>query len=111
MIATRAELGRIVTTSWQARSDLSAADRDYVTRVVAARTGLSQAEAERRVIEVSARARAAADEARKGAMKLSLWLAASMLAGAFAASLAALEGGVYRDERWYEPGWKRTATF
>ena len=111
MIATRAELGRIVTASWQSRSDLSAADRDYVTRVVAARTGLSQAEAERRVTEVSARARAAADEARKGAMKLSLWLAASMLAGAFAASLAALEGGVYRDERWYEPGWKRTATF
>ena len=50
-------------------------------------------------------------EARKGAMQLSLWLAASMIAGALAASLAALEGGVYRDERWYEQGWKRTATF
>ena len=109
--ATRAELGRIITTSWRTRTDVSAADRTYVARVVAARTGLSQADAEQRVTEVTAQAKTAADEARKGAMKLSLWLAASMLAGAFAASLAALEGGVYRDEQWYEPGWKPTARF
>jgi hypothetical protein len=111
MAATRAELGRILAASWRTRTDLAAADREYVTRMVAARAGLSQPDAERRVTEVTARAKAAADEARKGAMQLSLWLAASMLAGALAASLAALEGGVYRDERWYEPGWKRTATF
>jgi hypothetical protein len=72
---------------------------------------MSQAEAERRVNEVVTQAKQATDEARKAAAKLSLWLAAAMLAGAFAASLAATEGGVFRDEVWYEPGWKRTATF
>ena len=69
------------------------------------------AEAEKRVTEVATQAKVAADEARKAAAKFSLWLAASMLAGAFAASLAATEGGAFRDERWYEPGWKRSATF
>ena len=111
LAATRAELGRIFTTSQRRRADMSTGDRAYVAKVVAARTGLSQAEAEKRVMEVSSQAKVAADEARKAAAKLSLWLAASMLAGAFAASLAATEGGVFRDERWYEPGWKRTSTF
>jgi hypothetical protein len=111
MAATRAELGRLFTVNQRKRTDLSSADRAYVTKVVAARTGLSQADADKRVTEVTNQTKAAADEARKAAAKLSLWLAASMLAGAFAASLAATEGGVFRDERWYEPGWKRTATF
>jgi hypothetical protein len=79
--------------------------------MVSARTGMPQAEAERRVNEVVTQAKQATDEARKAAAKLSLWLAAAMLAGAFAASLAATEGGVFRDERWYEPGWKRSATY
>jgi hypothetical protein len=111
LAATRAELGRLFTVNQRNRTDLSSPDRAYVAKVVAARTGLSQADAERRVTEVSNQAQTAADEARKTAAKLSLWLAASMLAGAFAASLAATEGGAFRDERWYEPGWKRTATF
>jgi len=111
LAATRAELGRIFTTNQRRRADMSAADRTYVARVVAARTGLSQADAEKRVTEVATQAKVAADEARKAAAKLALWLAASMLAGALAASLAATEGGAFRDERWYEPGWKRTATF
>ena len=42
-------------------------------------------------------AKAAVDEARKAAARFSLWLAASMLLGAFAASLAATEGGQLRD--------------
>jgi hypothetical protein len=33
-------------------------------------------------------------------VKLSLWLTASMLIGAFAASLAATEGGRIRDGAW-----------
>jgi hypothetical protein len=83
-------------------SDFSAADRTYVAQVVAARTGLSQADAEKRVTEVTNQAKTATDAARKGAAKLSLWLVASMLAGAFAASLAATEGGKYRDGGWYD---------
>jgi hypothetical protein len=45
-------------------------------------------------------AKIAADTARKGAAKLSFWLTAAMLFGAFAASLAAVEGGVLRDATW-----------
>jgi hypothetical protein len=65
-----------------------------------ARAGLSQADAERRVNEVVADAKAAADKARKAAMQVSLWLTASMLLGVFAASLAAVEGGQLRDGAW-----------
>jgi hypothetical protein len=104
--ATRAELGRLIANSMRKGGDLSAADRTYVARVVSARTGLSQAEAEKRVNDVIAQAKKAADEARKAAAKLSLWLAASMLAGALAASLAATEGGLLRDSPWYEAGWR-----
>ena len=111
LATSRAELVRIFSTSQRRRNEISTGDRAYVTKVVAARTGISQAEAEKRVTEVATQAKVAADEARKAAAKFSLWLAASMLAGAFAASLAATEGGAFRDERWYEPGWKRSATF
>ena len=71
-----------------------------MAQVVAARTGLSQADAEKRVNDVIAQAKAAADDARKGAAKLSLWLTAALLFGAFAASLAAVEGGSLRDGIW-----------
>ena len=77
--------------------EVSVADRKYATEVVAARTGLSQADAERRVSEVINQAKTALDNARKSATKLSLWLTASLLIGAFAASLAATEGGFVRD--------------
>lgn len=109
--ASRAEVGRIFVRGLGRGAEISAADRSYLAQMVSARTGMPQAEAERRVNEVVTQAKQATDEARKAAAKLSLWLAAAMLAGAFAASLAATEGGVFRDERWYEPGWKRTATF
>ena len=68
---------------------------------------VDQAEAEKRVNDVIVQAKKAADDARKAAAKLSLWLAASMLAGALAASSAATEGGLLRDLPWYEAGWLR----
>jgi hypothetical protein len=71
-----------------------------VARLVASRTGLPQAEAEKRVSEVISEAKTAADRARKAAAQLSLWLTASLLFGAFAASLAAIEGGQLRDGTW-----------
>jgi hypothetical protein len=43
----------------------------------------------------------AADVARKSAATFSLWLVASMLAGALSASLAAIEGGNLRNREWY----------
>ena len=44
--------------------------------------------------------KAAADRARSGAAKLAFWMTASLLFGAFAASLAAVEGGQHRDGTW-----------
>jgi hypothetical protein len=111
MQSNRAEIGRIFTRGLARGADISAGDRTYLAQIVAARSGMSQADAERRVNDVVSQAKQATDEARKAAAKLALWLAASMLAGAFAGSLAATAGGVYRDEHWYEPGWKPTATF
>jgi hypothetical protein len=45
-------------------------------------------------------AKAAADSARRGTAKLAFWMTASLLFGAFAASLAAVEGGQLRDGTW-----------
>ena len=96
----RAEVVRLWTSDFHETYDLSAADKMYVAQVVAARAGLSQADAEKRVNDVIAEAKTAADNARKGAAKLSFWLTAAMLFGAFAASLAAVEGGSLRDGTW-----------
>jgi hypothetical protein len=97
---TRAELLRLWTADFHSDRDLTASDRTYVTQIVAARTGLSQADAEKRVNAVVTEAKTAADEARKAAAHLSFWLTAAMLFGAFAASLTAAEGGALRDGTW-----------
>jgi hypothetical protein len=97
---SRAEVSRLWATSFQGNQDLGATDKAYVAQVVAARTGMSQADAEKRVNDVIVEAKTAADAARKGAAKLSFWLTAAMLFGAFAASLAAVEGGSLRDGTW-----------
>jgi hypothetical protein len=97
---SRAEVLRLWTASFHDNQDLSAADKTYVARVVAAQTGMSQTDAERRVNDVITEAKTAADTARKAAAKLSFWLTAAMLFGAFAASLAAVEGGALRDGTW-----------
>lgn len=97
---TRAEVLRLWTADFRSSQDLSAADRSYVAQLVAARTGMSQADAEKRVTDVINEAKAASDKARSGAAKLSFWLTAALLFGAFAASLAAVEGGALRDGMW-----------
>jgi hypothetical protein len=97
---SRAELLRLWTVSFRDGADLGAADRAYMAQIVAARTGLSQADAEKRVDAVVTDAKAAADAARRSAAHLSFWLTAALLFGAFAASLAAAEGGALRDGTW-----------
>jgi ribosomal protein L17 len=96
MRAARHEIARILTTGLR-EGDVPALDRTYVAQVVAARTGLNQADAEKRVSDIIDQAKTALDNARKAAAKLSLWLTASLLIGAFSASLAATEGGYVRD--------------
>lgn len=87
---------------------LAPQDRSYVGQLVAARTGLTQQEAEQRVGEIYAAAqdklraadiaaREAADQARKLSAYAALWLFISLLVGAFVASFAATRGGQQRD--------------
>ena len=72
------------------------------------RTGLSQADAEKRASDTFARlksakvqaeqaARDAADKARKASSVATLWLFVSLLLGAFMASYCATLGGRLRD--------------
>jgi hypothetical protein len=108
--AARAELGRLLLPVLQKGGTVSAADQTYIAKVVSARTGLPQADAEKRVSDVIAQAKKATDEARKAARSMALWFVASMLAGAVASMLGAIEGGLLRDSKWYEPGWRTTVT-
>ena len=96
----RGEMVRLFTSSFRNGSDLKPADREYVAKVVAARTGLSQSDADKRVSEVVTQAKTDLDAARKASAQLAFWFTASLLLGAFCASLAATEGGGLRDGTW-----------
>jgi hypothetical protein len=100
--AARAEVLRLWTSSFGDSGDLSPTDRTYVARLVAAQTGMSPPEAEKRVNDIIVEAKAAADATRRGAAKLAFWMTAALLFGAFAAALAAVEGGQLRDGTWNE---------
>lgn len=97
---TRSELTRLLTSSLTSDRDVKPADRIYVAQVVARRTGLSQADAEKRVNDVVTQAKSDLDKARKAAAQLAFWMAASLLIGAFSASIAAAEAGGFRDRNW-----------
>jgi hypothetical protein len=101
----RQELTRLLTNDFRDGAEPSAADRSYVTKVVAARAGLSQADADKRVNDVVAQVKADLDKARKAAMHLAIWLTLSLFIGAFSAALAATEGGGLRDGTWGEKTW------
>jgi hypothetical protein len=85
-------LSRSVGTNPMAQSD-----HDYLVQMISARTGLPPADAEKRINDVTTDLKASADKARKAAAHLALWLTASMLFGALAAALTAIEGGTLRD--------------
>jgi hypothetical protein len=96
-----AEVTRLWTSSVaSANGELAPADRTYIARLIAAQTGMSQADAEKRVNDVVTEAKATADRARRGAARMAFWMTAYLLFGAFAASLAAVEGGQLRDGTW-----------
>ena len=92
----RAEAARILLTVASHRG-MQADDRAYLVRLVAARTGLSPADAERRVNEVAARAKENIDRARKSAVMLAFMAGAAALIGAAVAWFAACAGGRHRD--------------
>jgi hypothetical protein len=100
----QAEATRILL-SGAAAGEIPADDKAYLAQIVSARTGLPQADAQKRVDDVIARADAAkvqaqeaADTARKAGVTLSLVTFLSLLIGAFIASVAAIVGGRQRDD-------------
>lgn len=102
--ASNREVGRILVYA-AANGELSPADRAYLDRVVAARTGLSEADAKARIDDVlkqaddaRVKAQQAADTARKGTATAALLGALALFIGAFIAGAAAALGGRQRDE-------------
>lgn len=93
---TRAEAGRILLTTSSHRGMLPE-DRAYLVRLVSANTGLSPADAERRVAEVSARAKENIERGRRTAAILAFMAAAVALLGAAAAWFAASAAGSHRE--------------
>jgi hypothetical protein len=102
-----AEVARIFMNTSRNEA-LPAEDIQHVGRMVSQRTGLVLQEAQKRVTDTYARAQAkareaeiaaieTADKARKASTYAALWLFASLLMGAFVASLAATYGGRRRD--------------
>lgn len=94
----RPEATRILATALLPGANVSAPDRSYLTSLIVAHTGVSQAEAQKRVDDAIAKERQAADTARKAARNLSLMIGFSMLIGAFIAGVAAKIGGHHRDD-------------
>jgi hypothetical protein len=101
------EVTRIFSNALRS-GELADPDRQYLGQLVAEKTGLAQAEAEQRVTDTfnrlkqtldqaAAKAKQAADDARKASALLALWLVVSLFVGAFVASFAATLGGWLRD--------------
>jgi hypothetical protein len=98
------EASHIVANAWSTGS-VPDADRSYLAELVATRTGLSPADAQKRVddfvagaLDAQMKAKADADAARKAAAQAAIYTALSMLVGAFIACVSAALGGRLRDE-------------
>jgi hypothetical protein len=103
----RAEAGRILTVGLLRAEKLSKDDHDYLVSLVSRIAGVDMAEAARRVNDVQNRMHqevvAAAEGARRLTRFISLWLAASLIFGALAASAAAVTGRWVDDEARMQP--------
>ncbi|ACE90855.1 hypothetical protein AMC83_CH01859 [Rhizobium phaseoli] len=102
--AATSEVSRILLNG-AAEGQIPDDDKAYLASIVAARTGLSEADARARVDTVLKRiddakvaTQKAADEARKAASTTALLGSLSLLVGAFIAAAAAAFGGSQRDE-------------
>lgn len=102
--ASGPQAGRILAAS-MAQGTISAEDKAYLARLIQARTGLGQPEAEQRIDQVmaslqsaAATAKAAADKARRIGVVVAFITAASLVVSAAAAWWAAGLGGRHRDD-------------
>jgi hypothetical protein len=88
--------GRTLTAA-VGKGELTAEDRAYLAQFVSQRTGMPQPEAEKRVDEVFAKAKEAAETVRKATVAAALVTATALLIGLAAAWYAAQRGGHHRD--------------
>jgi hypothetical protein len=98
----RAEAARLLMRGLGG-NEMPADDRAQLVRLTSAHTGLAQPDAQQRVVQVLADARAASQQARRSAVILGFSLAAALLAGAAAAWMAAGVGGKHRDGEFAPP--------
>lgn len=119
--AAHAVVLRIFGRTLSNGGQMSAEDRTYLAQMIAQRTNLSQADAERRVDQVYGQARQAIEDAKNAAKQAAetaakvaamtaLWMFVALLCGAFFASLAAIFGGRRRDAVTYIEARPYTAT-
>jgi hypothetical protein len=103
----RAEAGRILLTS-SSHSGMANDDRAYLAQMVAATTGLSGPDAEKRADTAIANAQTAIARSRRSIVILAFSVAAALLLGAVTAWAAAAAGGRHRDgspvPRWLREG-------
>jgi hypothetical protein len=98
--AVRREVSSIFTRSFGTGANLSPTDRSYLVQVVAQRSGMNEADADKRVADITAQTKTYLDNARKYSIAFALWVTVALFAGAFAAAAGAIEGGQLRDGRW-----------
>lgn len=102
----RGQAARIIT-SGLGHTAMAPEDRAYLVRIVAARTGLPQPDAESRVTQTITQASDAIARARHGAVILAFMIGASLMLGAAIAWLAAAAGGQHRDRAVDHYFWRR----
>ncbi|MGI4847476.1 MAG: hypothetical protein ACRYGK_04980 [Janthinobacterium lividum] len=101
------EAGRIMANAVRTNA-LAPEDRQYLAKIVARHTGISEADADKRITdgfnkfqaqkaEAEKTVKETAEKARKAAAYAALWMFVSLLASAFVASLCATMGGRRRD--------------
>lgn len=92
----RQEIARLLTFG-KKNGALTADNKTYLAQRVAARTGMTQSEAQARVDQVLTEAKQKADAARKSGIVIGFLTAAALAVAAAAAAFAANLGGRHRD--------------
>jgi hypothetical protein len=106
----RAEISRLLARSLQA-GEFTQPDKTYLAQVVAARTGIPQTDAEKRVDETIDALKAGVDLARRVGVILGFLSASILLVGGATAWWAAALGGSHRDSGKIWHGFTRVERF
>ena len=91
-----AQIGRVLAKNVVART-IDDTDKSYLVREISSRSGLAEADAQKRLDETLATLKAQAEATRRYGVLFAFLTAASLLIGAVAAWWAATAGGKHRD--------------